>query len=108
MQLLGFIDSNLRFDKSPIIIQHLNGATPLKFNACPSAGYQKKKLMKKLTTIICLMFMLVSNAQMQQLKVSSNKRFFIKVDGKPFFWLGDTGWLLFVKCTREDALEYLD
>jgi hypothetical protein len=64
--------------------------------------------MKKLTTILCLMFILASNAQMQQLKVSSNKRFFVKVDGRPFFWLGDTGWLLFVKCTREDAIEYLD
>jgi hypothetical protein len=42
------------------------------------------------------------------LKISSNKRFFQTADGKPFFWLGDTGWLLFAKCKREDAIKYLD
>lgn len=29
-------------------------------------------------------------------------------DGKPFFWLGDTGWLLFSKLNREEAEKYLD
>ena len=29
-------------------------------------------------------------------------------DGTPFFWLGDTGWLLFSKLDREDARKYLD
>lgn len=42
------------------------------------------------------------------LKVAENKRYFVTADGKPFFWLGDTGWLLFVKCTREEAVKYLD
>ena len=41
------------------------------------------------------------------LKVSANKRFFQTSDGKPFFWLGDTGWLLFIKCDREEAVHYL-
>ena len=27
---------------------------------------------------------------------------------KTFFWLGDTGWLLFVKCLREETLSYLE
>lgn len=44
---------------------------------------------------------------LQQLKISSNKRYFETAEGKPFFWLGDTGWLLFVKCTREEAIQYL-
>ncbi|HEY0679427.1 MAG TPA: glycoside hydrolase family 140 protein, partial [Chitinophagaceae bacterium] len=26
----------------------------------------------------------------------------------PFFWLGDTGWLLFIKLNREESLQYLD
>jgi len=26
-----------------------------------------------------------------QFSISDNKRFLLK-DGKPFFWLGDTGW----------------
>lgn len=28
--------------------------------------------------------------------------------GQPFFWLGDTGWLLFVKLNREEAARYLE
>lgn len=38
-----------------------------------------------------------------QLKVSENHRFLTDADGKPFFWLGDTGWFLFSKLTREMA-----
>lgn len=41
------------------------------------------------------------------LQVSTNGRFFQTSAGKPFFWLGDTGWLLFVKCSREEAVQYL-
>jgi hypothetical protein len=41
------------------------------------------------------------------LSVSSNHRFLIDTNGKPFFWLGDTGWLLFSKLTREEADMYL-
>jgi hypothetical protein len=65
----------------------------------------RKLLLTALITICCLQ---PGNAQLKQLKVSANKRFFQTADGKPFFWLGDTGWLLFVKCNREDAKLYLD
>lgn len=58
--------------------------------------------------ILSLFLALYSNAQMQPLKISPSNRYFITADGKPFFWLGDTGWLLFLKCTREEAVEYLD
>lgn len=43
-----------------------------------------------------------------QLKVSANHSFFVGENGKPFFWLGDTGWLLFTKLTREEAEIYLE
>ena len=43
----------------------------------------------------------------QTLKVSENKRFFTDQGGKPFFWLADTGWLLFNRLTREEADRYL-
>ena len=43
-----------------------------------------------------------------RLKISTNKRYFTTTDGKPFFWLGDTGWLLFSKLNREDAETYLE
>lgn len=29
-------------------------------------------------------------------------------DGKPFFWLGDTGWELFHRLNKEEATKYLD
>jgi hypothetical protein len=41
------------------------------------------------------------------LKVSENHRYLVDEHGDPFFWLGDTGWLLFAKLNREDAEKYL-
>lgn len=40
------------------------------------------------------------------LSISDNKRYLIK-DGKPFFWLGDTAWLIFANITEEEAYIYL-
>lgn len=65
-------------------------------------------MIRKLLLIILLIAGLQAGAQVQQLRLSPNKRFFQTADGKPFFWLGDTGWLLFKKCTKEDAILYLD
>ena len=42
-----------------------------------------------------------------RLKVSDNHRFLVTADGKPFFYLGDTGWELFHRLNREDAERYL-
>jgi hypothetical protein len=42
------------------------------------------------------------------LKISENGRFFETENGKPFFWLGDTGWLLFGKLNRQEAEQYLE
>ncbi len=41
------------------------------------------------------------------LQVSENGRFLQTENGDPFFWLGDTGWLLFQKLSREEAHRYL-
>ncbi len=64
--------------------------------------------MKRILLTILLCSLLKADAQLPLLKISANKRFFQTADGKPFFWLGDTGWLLFIKCKREDAIKYLD
>jgi hypothetical protein len=45
---------------------------------------------------------------MQLIKVSEDKRFLIHERGEPFFWLGDTGWLLLNKLNREEATRYLE
>lgn len=68
-----------------------------------ASGYINKMLLALL-----LLLGVNAMAQMKPLKISANKRYFQTKDGKPFFWLGDTGWLLFVKCKREDAVLYLD
>lgn len=44
-----------------------------------------------------------------QIGVDTTKSYLInKNDGKPFFWLADTGWELFHRLTREEAIQYLD
>ena len=42
------------------------------------------------------------------LRVSDNQRFLQHADGRPFFWLADTCWELFHRCTREDAALLLE
>ena len=42
-----------------------------------------------------------------RLKVSENKRFLVKADGSPFFYLGDTAWELFHRLNREEAERFL-
>jgi hypothetical protein len=42
------------------------------------------------------------------LRVSTDGRSFQQADGKPFFWLGDTAWLLTQKLTREEVKTYFE
>ena len=42
------------------------------------------------------------------LTVSTNHRYLQSADGQPFFWLADTGWLLFSRLNRADTERYLD
>jgi hypothetical protein len=44
---------------------------------------------------------------MSRLRVSENRRFLVREDGSPFFYLGDTAWELFHRCDREEADRYL-
>ena len=44
---------------------------------------------------------------LQRIIVSPNHRFLQYENGEPFFWLGDTGWFLFNKLNREEAVQYL-
>lgn len=72
--------------------------------------------MKYKIKIILLLFLLLMNCVPKQvennklplLKVSKNKRYLVDENGNPFFWLGDTGWLLFKKLNREEAETYLE
>lgn len=42
------------------------------------------------------------------LKVTPNGHYLQYEDGTPFFWLGDTGWELFHRLTKEEITQYLD
>jgi len=64
--------------------------------------------MKKFFSVILIAAWVNADCQLPLLKISANKRFFQTADGKPFFWLGDTGWLLFAKTTRQEAIQYLE
>lgn len=44
----------------------------------------------------------------ERLSVSANHRFLIQENGRPFFYMADTGWELFHRLNREQAVEYLD
>jgi len=58
-----------------------------------------------------LLFAAVSSEKrwaLGQLRVSANGRFLTTGDNQPFFWLGDTGWLLFSRLKREEADAYLE
>ncbi|HQF15253.1 MAG TPA: glycoside hydrolase family 140 protein [Thermogutta sp.] len=48
-----------------------------------------------------------SDAAPPLLKVSPNGRYLVTDKGEPFFYLGDTAWELFHRCTREEAELYL-
>src|SRR3954471_22033173 len=43
-----------------------------------------------------------------RLKVSENRRFLVKEDGSPLFYLGDTAWELFHRLDRPEAARYLE
>ncbi|MDX2024635.1 MAG: glycoside hydrolase family 140 protein [Deltaproteobacteria bacterium] len=43
-----------------------------------------------------------------KLKVSADNRNLIQDNGKPFFYLADTGWELFHRLNRQEAVTYLD
>lgn len=66
--------------------------------------------MRIITAVIFLCITVITQAQhsLPVIKISANKRFFQTADGKPFFWLGDTGWLLFGKLNKDEVLAYLD
>lgn len=67
--------------------------------------------MKRISIYILLMLAACKAAEEKHLpgiKISDNHRFFATTNGDPFFWLGDTGWLLFVKLDREETDAYLE
>src|SRR4051812_575331 len=67
----------------------------------------KQLVSNKLLLVFIGIFIFAGQVSAQKkLSVSANERFFSDEHGAPFFWLGDTGWLLFSKLNREEAQIY--
>ncbi|MCM1521038.1 MAG: glycoside hydrolase family 140 protein [Muribaculaceae bacterium] len=72
--------------------------------------------MKRLSLIIAIIIATMAMAlqadtkpwQHGPLRVSDNGLYLQHTDGTPFFWLGDTGWLLPERLDRDEAGYYLD
>lgn len=54
------------------------------------------------------LFINAQSKQLPYLKVSADGHFLTTEKGEPFFWLGDTGWLLMQKLNHQDVERYLD
>ncbi len=57
--------------------------------------------------LIALVTLSVQPGHAQTIRVSENKRYLVKADGTPFFYLADTAWELFYRLDREQADQYL-
>lgn len=65
--------------------------------------------------IFIFLFALSSNLVYSQkpwdngkLKISANGRYLQHENGNPFFWMGDTSWLLFQRLNREEVKNYFE
>ena len=67
--------------------------------------------MRKILTCLCCLIALSASAgkpwENGKLKVSDNQRYLMFENGQPFFWQGETGWLLPERTDRAEAAYYL-
>jgi hypothetical protein len=58
--------------------------------------------------VVCAAIALCADPGLQRVVISKNQRFLQTADGRPFFWLGDTAWLLSQKLDRDEAERYFE
>jgi len=67
--------------------------------------------MKKIFIISFIQLMLILSVFAQSykfpLKISNNHRYLVDQKGTPFFYNGDTGWMLFLKLNKTEVVDYL-
>lgn len=68
----------------------------------------KVKIMRFILTAFLFLLVCISKAQIKTLQVAANQQYLQTNDGKPFFYLGDTGWLLLKKCKKAAVIKYLN
>ena len=76
-----------------------------------------KNSMQTTVKLIAALLLLITTSSMEaeerpwehgRLEVSQNQRFLQHSDGTPFFWLGETAWLMPERLNREEVVYYLD
>lgn len=75
----------------------------------------KQKFSFSLTILCSLLFLIFPLIYIRaekpwdhgNLRVADNQRYLCHADGEPFFWLGDTGWLLPQRLNRDEVDYYL-
>lgn len=100
---LGFIILNFQGILGSIlgIIAYFSySIKPKKMNNC--------RFVLKLVLFFTFFLLTKYSFSQQILNVSEDKKYLKTADGKPFFWLGDTAWLLFSKLTKEETITYLN
>lgn len=71
----------------------------------------KEILIKTGTLMLFLLLIFSCNQSIKEKKrmsVSENGHYLIDTNGNPFYWIGDTGWAMFQRLTREQIDHYLD
>ncbi|SHJ03338.1 glycoside hydrolase family 140 protein [Pseudozobellia thermophila] len=83
-------------------------------------SYKRIKLLLSTVVAVCVVWACKTSREetrqptgqkeegLPKLKISENNRYFITGKNEPFFWLGDTAWLLFKKLNREEIETYLE
>ena len=71
---------------------------------CPAVGVLSALLH---VCLVCPAAESSARTRLLPLQVSENKRFLVKADGTPFFYLADTAWELFHRLNRDEAVRYL-
>lgn len=70
-----------------------------------------KSILLSIISLLCFAFSLHAGEKPWvhgDLRVSDNGLYLQHTDGTPFFWLGDTGWLLPQRLDRDEAQHYLE
>jgi len=62
--------------------------------------------MRTVLLILSLLVATTTEQPLHRIRVSPDKHFLQAEKGEPFFWLGDTGWLLLTKLTTSEAARY--
>jgi hypothetical protein len=92
--------------------QPIRAETQTRHSSGGKISMHEGRFLRMAAAAICLLHAVVAWPQQAddpswKLEISANHRFFER-GGTPFFWNGDTGWLLFKKLDRDETERFLE